>query len=172
MTVLPTLRSILENPPSPNISVGSEVLDSINVQESNESKQTTGNTDTVDDSIDWDITLDSSQIDWDIGTVEESPETEENSSGLGPYEIVNASDIIQNSSNDAIEVAGTSEISWDISVENRQVDVEVVGTSNADLEPRASGPITSAETLDTIHGRSPLLDTEYRSKILDDLFEV
>ncbi|KAM7505527.1 hypothetical protein LguiB_004431 [Lonicera macranthoides] len=172
VSVLPSLRSILENPPSPNISVGSEVLDSINVQESNESKHATGNTDTVDDSIDWDITLDSSQIDWDIGTVEESPETEDNSNGLGPYEMVNASDTIQNSSNDAIEVAGTSEISWDISVENPQVDVEVVGTSNADLKPCASGPVTSTEILDNIHGRSPLLDTEYRSKILDDLFEI
>ncbi|XP_063936822.1 uncharacterized protein LOC108194823 [Daucus carota subsp. sativus] len=55
--------------------------------------------DTVDDGIDWDITLDNSQIDWDIGTVEEA---DDSSNGLASYEIINASDIKHSySQNDA-----------------------------------------------------------------------
>ena len=49
----------------------------------------TGIIDTVDDGIDWDITLDNSQIDWDIGTVEEA---DDSSNGLASYEIINAGD--------------------------------------------------------------------------------
>ncbi|THF94098.1 hypothetical protein TEA_001236 [Camellia sinensis var. sinensis] len=97
-TVLPNLRDIIENPPSLNVSVGSE-------------------------------------IDWDIGTVEE---TEDTGNGLGPYEIANANEFLQNSplNDDGVESDKTllnkkedvvvpevsvSQISWDISVENPQV---------------------------------------------------
>ncbi|CAL5350617.1 unnamed protein product [Camellia sinensis] len=95
-TVLPKLRDIIENPPSLNVSVGSEVLDT---------------------------------IDWDIGTVEE---TEDTGNGLGPYEIVNANEFLQNSplNDDGVESDKTllnkkedvvvpevsvTQISWDIS---------------------------------------------------------
>ncbi|CAL5350619.1 unnamed protein product [Camellia sinensis] len=126
-TVLPKLRDIIENPPSLNVSVGSEVLDTVNVE----------------------ARLDeSNHIDWDIGTVEE---TEDTGNGLGPYEIVNANEFLQNSplNDDGVESDKTllnkkedvvvpevsvTQISWDISVENPQ--------------------------------------TEYRNKILDDLFDI
>lgn len=43
------------------------------------------------DGIDWDIIMDSFQIDWDIGIV---GETDDNVNGLGFYEIVNVSDVL------------------------------------------------------------------------------
>uniref|UniRef100_A0A5B7BA33 CDK5RAP3-like protein n=1 Tax=Davidia involucrata TaxID=16924 RepID=A0A5B7BA33_DAVIN len=186
-TMLPNLRDILEKPPSLNVIVGSEALDSVNVSASlNESSHVTGDMDIAADIIDWDITLESSQIDWDVGTVEE---TEDTSNGLGPYEIVNASEILQNSSpNDGVESDQTSlnkeeddlgpkfsvsEISWDISVENTQVDlIEDAGLSNAVPKPHTSIPNALTETHEITKGRSQLLETEYRNKILDDLFEL
>ncbi|KAF5940538.1 hypothetical protein HYC85_021705 [Camellia sinensis] len=116
-TVLPNLRDIIENPPSLNVSVGSEVLDTVNVE----------------------ARLDeSNHIDWDIGTVEE---TEDTGNGLGPYEIVNANEFLQNSplNDDGVES--------DKTLLNKKEDV-------------------------VVPERSQLLETEYRNKILDDLFEV
>ncbi|CAN4114583.1 unnamed protein product [Withania somnifera] len=144
--------------------------------------QITVETDTAADGIDWDITLDSSQIDFDIGTVEE---TEENGNGLGPYEIVNASDIMASPCNDDVKSHQTSkeegflapevsasEISWDISVDNPQVDMIEEGSPQnnaAELHSLQNNFTTDSVS---IHDRSPLLETEYRNKILDDLFEV
>ncbi|XP_059668492.1 CDK5RAP3-like protein [Cornus florida] len=174
-TVLPNLRDILKNPPSLNVSLGSEVPDSVNVPAHiNESNYATGDMDVAADSIDWDITLESSQIDWDVGTVEE---TEDTGNGLGPYEIVNASEVLQNSSpSDGVgkeeNGLGTgisaSEISWDISVESHQVDL----IEDAGPEPHSSVPNTSTKTQEISKDRSLLLETEYRKKILDDLFEI
>lgn len=187
-TVLPNLRDIIENPPSLNVSVGSEVLDTVNVEARlDESNYVTGEMGVVADIIDWDITVDNSQIDWDIGTVEE---TEDTGNGLGPYEIVNANEFLQNSplNDDGVEpdetllnkkedvvvpVVSVSEISWDISVENPQVHViEDTGLSNAVLESHTSIPNIVTETQEIAQQRSQLLETEYRNKILDDLFEI
>ncbi|CAL5420897.1 unnamed protein product [Camellia sinensis] len=187
-TVLPNLRDIIENPPSLNVSVGSEVLDTVNVEARlDESNYVTGEMGVVADIIDWDITVDNSQIDWDIGTVEE---TEDTGNGLGPYEIVNANEFLQNSplNDDGVESDETllnkkedvvvpevsvSEISWDISVENPQVHViEDTGLSNAVLESHTSIPNIVTETQEIAQQRSQLLETEYRNKILDDLFEI
>ncbi|KAL7194273.1 hypothetical protein ACSBR1_034648 [Camellia fascicularis] len=187
-TVLPNLRDIIENPPSLNVSVGSEVLDTVNVEARlDESNYVTGEMGVVADIIDWDITVDNSQIDWDIGTVEE---TEDTGNGLGPYEIVNANEFLQNSplNDDGVEPDETllnkkedvvvpevsvSEISWDISVENPQVHViEDTGLSSAVLESHTSIPNIVTETQEIAQQRSQLLETEYRNKILDDLFEI
>lgn len=175
--VLPNLRSVCESPPSTDVSISSEVLEVMKAQGGyNGLGQMTVETDIAADGIDWDITLDSSQIDWDIGTVEE---TEENGNGLGPYEIVNASDILPSPRNDSVESHQTaneegfsapevsaSEISWDISVDNPLVVViEEDSSQNNAAELRSLQNNLTAE-------RSPLLETEYRNKILDDLFEV
>ncbi|XP_027067264.1 CDK5RAP3 protein homolog isoform X1 [Coffea arabica] len=184
-TVLPNLREVREKPPSITISVCSEAFDSVVAQPSqSEPNKIAGETDFAADSIDWDITLDSSQIDWDIGTIEE---TEENGNGLGPYEIVNASDLPNSADSEGIELdetglmkeefpapeVATSEISWDISVENPEFNVtEEAGSSGLHSEPSLFTPNTSSEVQGSAKERSPLLETDYRNKILDDLFEV
>lgn len=184
-TVLTNLREVREKPPSLTIAVHSEALDSVTAEPfHSKPNQIVGETDFAADSIDWDITMDSSQIDWDIGTIEE---TEENGNGLGPYEIVNASDLPNASENEGIDShqisltkeefsapeVNVSEISWDISVENPEMNVvEDVGLVGFHDQAQAVIPDTSSEVQDSTKERSPLLDTEYRNKILDDLFEV
>lgn len=186
-TVLPNLRGILENPPSLIVSLGSEVLDTMKVEASvDESNNATGSMDVAADIIDWDITVDSSQIDWDIGTAEE---TEDAGNGLGPYEMVNASEIFPNSSQ--LEGVGSDltltnkeedglvpdvsvlDISWDIGVEHPQVDlIKDAGLSNTVPEYHTPIPGIATENQGISQQKSQLLETEYRNKVLDDLFEV
>ncbi|KAI3830154.1 hypothetical protein L1987_04288 [Smallanthus sonchifolius] len=170
-TVVPNMRDIIENPPNLDVFAASEVLDSVNVLTNpNDPNQLNFEVSPATDSIDWDITLDSSQIDWDIGTVEE-----DNGSGLGPYEIVDASEIPQNSLNDDVtsdEVNRenmVSEISWDITVGHPEVEL-----TQADVFPgeHVSGINVLNESQGVDRVRSRLLETEYRSRILDDLFEI
>ncbi|XP_024031180.1 CDK5RAP3-like protein [Morus notabilis] len=183
-TVLLHLRDIREHPPSLNVSLASEIVDSVNVQ----SKYNELNTDAIvnEDHIDWDISVDSSQIDWDIGTVEE---TEDAGNGLGQYEIVNASEILQSSlPNEAVEsdqipsnkeVDGllaeisVSDIAWDVSVETPQVDViDDVRLTNIGSENQTYVLENLTQPTGTKEERSQLLETEYRNQILDDLYEI
>lgn len=169
--MLTNLKDLREHPPSLDVSVDLEVVDSGNVQDSN---NVTADADANADSIDWDFSVDSSQIDWDIGTVEEA---EDAGNGLGPYEMVNASEILQSSPNEAaqsdlVPEVSVSDISWDISVETPQVDtIDDVNLSNV-VENQTSVLDTSTQTTEIKEGRSQLLETEYRNKILDDLNEV
>ncbi|XP_008241035.1 PREDICTED: CDK5RAP3-like protein [Prunus mume] len=176
LVVLTNLKDLREHPPSLNVPIGSEVVDSGNVQSSNdETNNVKVDVDINADSIDWDFSVDSSQIDWDIGTLEE---TEDTGNGLGPYEMVNASEILQSAPNEAVKSdqipeISVSEISWDISVETPQVDViDDVNFPNVIVDNQTSGLDTSTETTEIKEGRSQLLETEYRNKILDDLNEV
>ncbi|CAH9105604.1 unnamed protein product [Cuscuta epithymum] len=155
--VLQNLRGAREKSPSLNVFVSSEIHDAETVQTSHHGvSHAIADADSAADGIDWDITLDSSQIDWDIGTTVE--ETEENGNGFGPYEIVNAIDT----------EAPVSEISWDINVDNPQVDV----VTEVNLLNSLSHVNASTDAYITGSERSPLLETEYRNGILDDLFEV
>ncbi|KAL5545498.1 hypothetical protein UlMin_005185 [Ulmus minor] len=175
LTVLSNLRDIREHPPSLNVSVASE----INFQSSYD--ETNRDSEVNVDNIDWDISVDSAQIDWDIGTVEE---TEDTSNGLGPYEIVNASEYLQpnesvesdqNRTNKDVDnqLPEMSDISWDISVETPQVDViDDVSLPNIDLENPTQVLENFNQTAGTNEGRSQLLETDYRNKILDDLYEI
>ncbi|KAK9986669.1 hypothetical protein SO802_031620 [Lithocarpus litseifolius] len=185
--VLPNLRDIREHPPSLHVSVGSEIDNSVNTQSSyNEPDLLRADVDVAADNIDWDISVDSSQIDWDIGTVEE---TDDNGNGLGPYEIINASEVLQDPSpNEVVESDRTSldkvelglhpeisvsEISWDVSVDTPQVDViDDVSLPNVGLDKQTFVPDTSSQMPEMNEERSKLLETEYRNKILDDLHEV
>lgn len=182
VSVVPNLRNFIENPPSVGVSVGSDFVVSTNaVSNLNEQIDTFGTMSTGADGIDWDITLDSSQIDWDIGTVEE---TDDAANGLGPYEIINAKDVLEDSSAYENEKFGqaapsgggsidveVSEISWDVSAGDPQLEVkEDSDTHNA--EEAQTSTLNASDDAQVSGDRSPLLETEYRNKILDDLFEV
>ncbi|XP_022742231.1 CDK5RAP3-like protein isoform X2 [Durio zibethinus] len=187
LAVLPNLKDIRENHPSLNVSAASEILDLENTQLSyNEISLVKGDVDVNTDTIDWDISVDGAQIDWDIGTLEE---TDDGGNGLGPYEIVNASEILQNAlPNEAADSDKTplqnteyypateisvSDLSWDISVETPQVDViDDAGLPNIQLENQTYVPDSLPSTQGTKEERSQLLETEYRNKILDDLYEM
>ena len=66
-----------------------------------------------------------------------------------------------------------SDISWDISVETPQVDViDDVSLPNIQLENQTYAPDSLPLIRGTREERSQLLETEYRNKILDDLYEV
>ncbi|XP_073143902.1 CDK5RAP3 protein homolog [Henckelia pumila] len=171
--VLTNLQHLRENPPSLHVSASPEVIASFNAQAfHHEPAVIAGSADILSDSIDWDITLESSQIDWDIGTVEE---IEDNGNGLGPYEIVNASDISPNSqvapnadSSGAPDVS-VKEMSWDVSAENSQFGGAT--EPNVSMESGTRHHHHKTEEPGNNHKRSPLMETEYRNKILDDLFE-
>lgn len=187
VAVLLNLKDVRENPPSLDISASSETLDLENTQlSSNEKNLVKGDIDVNTETIDWDISVDSAQIDWDIDTLEE---TDDGGNGLGPYEMVNASEILQNSSlNQAADSDKTplqqaednpppeisvSDISWDISVETPQVDViDDVSLPNIQLENQTYAKDSLPLSQGTKEERSQLLETEYRNKILDDLYEV
>ncbi|KAI5396610.1 hypothetical protein KIW84_062710 [Lathyrus oleraceus] len=179
--VLQNLRNVRENPPSLNIAVDSEVINIVGVHSSDkETNPVVGCVEVAAPDIDWDISVESSQIDWDIGTVEE---TEDSGNGMGPFEIINASEAIQTSSSTEDvesdptisneELGAHADICWDISVESAQVDViDNANASNA--VPDNQTPLSDALSQLTVNkeGRSQLLDTEYRNKILDDLYEM
>lgn len=182
--MLLNLWSVRENPPSLKVYAVSGILDSVNMQSSfGESHHLTGE---VADEIDWDISVDNSQIDWDIGTVEEF---DDSGNGLGPYEIVDASEVLESSSprneiklgqnpvsteeDVKIPDTSTSEICGDVSIENPHVDaIHGAVVPNDVLKNQASVSIAPAPIPKAEEGRSQLLDTEYRNKILDDLYEV
>lgn len=186
-SVLLNLKDIRGNPPSLDVCADPVILDSSNIQlDLDESNHERGDMDVAANNIDWDISVDGADIDWDIGTVEE---TDDGGNGLGPYEIVNASDISQNSSqNEAVESGETplkkeeenvhteisvSEICWGISVETPQVDaINDTNLVNMGLENQTYVLDTITHTPGMKEGRSQLLDTEYRNKILDDLYEI
>ncbi|XP_078438671.1 CDK5RAP3 protein homolog [Wolffia australiana] len=178
--VLTNLKRLHEDPPSLNVSVSAYVLDSL--KESGKLNSAPLNSVESTDGIDWNISADASQIDWDI--VEE--QTEESTNVFGSYEIINptgytehsekindlALDLDSNSQKEEVLGIGTSksEICWDIGVEDSHIDVlEDAGQQEA---PR----VEATETLDLsevgVGERSQLLDTEYRNSILDDLFEL
>ncbi|GAA0167350.1 hypothetical protein LIER_22304 [Lithospermum erythrorhizon] len=172
--VLSNIKDVRKKPPSLNVFASSEVFSSADENTGKSEVDANPTEMSVLPDIDWDITLDSSQIDWDIGTVEA---TEENGNGLGPYEIVNASDV-PHSQNDVnkeetlVHEVSVSDIRWDISLENPQ-EGEVKETSLTALAAEPHQIILDASEIEeAVSQRSLLLDTEYRNKILDDLFEV
>lgn len=139
---------------------------------------TVGTMDAAADSIKWDISVENPEIDWDIGTVEEA---EDNGNGLGPYEMVDASDVNGASGHGETQQSNVTEdvvqepfeISWDVTVETPQVDVIDDGNgSGVAKEALMSAMYPAVHTTDVKELRSQLLETEYRNKILDDLYEV
>lgn len=163
--VLQNLRMLHECPPPLNVSVSSEVQNLLK-DLPNREQPYIPDADASIDGIDWNITTDDTQIDWDIGEVEQ---TEEFGDGFGSYEIVDAKIDLQDSDNGNGVLSGTSDsdICWDVSIENPQVDLSKV-VSGTDLSK--STEIADSQVLD--QERSQLLETEYRNRILDDLLEI
>lgn len=187
--VLQNMRELLENSPSLNISLSTEghecANDPSNIEPSfPQTEDLVADVDTAADNIDWDICVDSSQIDWEIGPVEET----ENGNGFGPYEIINSDEAMHttmaddNMGSDHSLVnkvegesgeASKSEILWDISIEKSQLDsVEGTVLPDANSVSQIAMPAVSTRSVGVKEERSPLLDTEYRNRILDDLFEL
>ncbi|MED6184799.1 hypothetical protein PIB30_050956 [Stylosanthes scabra] len=174
ITVLQNLRNMRENPPSLNVSVESEINHVAVHSSNNELDPSASNVEVAIPDIDWDISVDSSQIDWDIGTVEETDDT---GNGLGPYEIINASDAMQTApAAEDVRSDPTNQelgICWDISVETPQVDViDDINAQTSVVDSQASLPDTLSQLTENKDERSQLLNTEYRNKILDDIYEL
>ncbi|RZS15530.1 hypothetical protein BHM03_00047375 [Ensete ventricosum] len=120
--------------------------------------------------IDWNISVDDTQIDWDIGAVDQ---LEESGNSFGSYEIIdynvdlkdseNGKDLLYDntSSKTAVGVvpeASESEICWDISLENHQVDMledAVVPDARID-KPNP----TETSQPESFEERSQLLETD------------
>ncbi|XP_010928446.1 CDK5RAP3 protein homolog isoform X2 [Elaeis guineensis] len=187
--VLQNLRHLLENPPSLSVSVSPEVQNSLNdLSKPDSSYPVPGmqlpDTNLATDGIDWNVLVDDTQIDWDIGAVEQP---EESGSGIGSYEIIDSNNIdLRGSENGNGVVAdqmslnriegvasrtSESEICWDIIIENPQVDALDV-PADAGKESQLLGPTESSHHQSLVAERSQFLETEYRNKILDDLFEI
>ncbi|XP_057783246.1 CDK5RAP3-like protein [Salvia miltiorrhiza] len=184
--VLPNLIDIRLNPPSLNVFVSPEVFGVVTteVRHDESALMAGGEADIAADSIDWDIALGSSDIDWDIGAVE----SEDNGNGLGPYEIVSAIDampnsphkdgaethqVVENMEGTTAQDVSLSGIDWDISVENPLVGgAEGSVVTSTPAESGSSNHYSNAEATGSSQEKCQLLETEYRNKILDDLFEV
>lgn len=187
--VLPNLKQLHENPPSVNVLLSQEVQNSL-IDLSHVDNPMTGehipDTDIAVGGIDWNISVDDTQIDWDIGAMEQ---TEVSADGFGSYEMIDSktdfrdSDnghgmLSDNSSFNKVEdgqISGTSdsEICWDISIENPSVNTIQEATMADSLSvTNLSRPIESSEPQTSNEQRSQLLETEYRNKILDDLLEI
>ncbi|KAL5976053.1 hypothetical protein ACLOJK_020383 [Asimina triloba] len=181
--VLQNLRVLHQNPPSLNISVCPEVLDSLK----DPSKSNVNQVAVVDvpTDIDWDISVDNVEIDWEIDAI---GQTDETNNEFGTYEMVNPNDDFNVSVADNgmesdpsvkrfeggdLEESSKSEMCWDVSVENPQVEVvQNIALPEKNQETQACIPDAVLQTPNISEERSQLLETEYRNKILDDLFEL
>lgn len=114
------------------------------------------------DGIDWNITMDETQIDWDIGAVEE--QSEESGNMLTAHEISDSN--VEQGDQLSEKVEG---INWDVGIEDLTVEMESQ-VQDATIEEHVH---VLVETGASGHEeRSQLLETDYRNKVLDDLFEV
>lgn len=183
--MLENLRHLHENPPSLYVSMSAEVQNSLSDMSTSDVHVSAGTPmDTIlpMGGIDWNISVDDTQIDWDVDAVEQ---LEESGNSFGSYEIIdynvdlkdseNGKDLLYDNTSSkktegVVPEASESEICWDISLENPQVDmledavVPVVGIDKPNP--------TETSQSESFEERSQLLETEYRNKILDDLFEV
>ncbi|KAI4341259.1 hypothetical protein MLD38_026003 [Melastoma candidum] len=175
--VLSHVIDIRENPPTLSIYAASDLSEFAQVHDGLDESMG-GIVEATTESIDWEISVENPVIDWDVGTMEEA---EDNGNGLGPYEMVNASDVngaaghgeIPQSNATEDVVQEPSEISWDVTVETPQVDVIDDGEGSCvGRETLTSAMHPAMQTTDVKEERSQLLETEYRNKILDDLYEI
>lgn len=133
--------------------------------------------------IDWDIPLGDTQIDWDV------EQNEVSGDGFGSYEIIDShKELDESETGDSlvsdnntppnvleariVPVATETEISWDISIENPQMDAAEHLAPSSSQEVQQMDPVVLSPPHYLDEDRSQFLDSEYRNKILDDLYEV
>lgn len=188
VVVLQALKNLLENPPSLSITVSLEVQNSLLNQSNLPSAyimavEGSPDIDVTAGGIDWDISLSDTQIDWDVDQNEVSGD------GFGSYEIIDAhKDLDESETGDnlvsdnytslnvldagIVSGAAEAEISWDISIENRKMDAAEHFTPGSSQEVQQMDPVVLSSLHYLEEDRSQFLDSEYRNKILDDLFEL
>lgn len=188
-TVLHNLRHLHEDPPSLHVSMSAEVQNSIcDISMPGIGHSLTGGLVDADLSmggIDWNISVDDTQIDWDIGTDER---VEESGNGFGSYEIIDYDVDLKEYENDkplldaeasskkedqvVVSETSGSEICLDISLESSQVSVvEDAAVPDAGTQFQLN-PTEKSQHQSLDGERSQLLETDYRNNLLDDLFEV
>ncbi|KAH0462625.1 hypothetical protein IEQ34_010200 [Dendrobium chrysotoxum] len=189
VVVLQALRNLHQNPPSLNISMSLEVQNSLHTPSNLCSThpmavEGSPDIDVATGDIDWDISLGDTQIDWDI------EQNELTGDEFGLCEIIDAhkelqvsetGDGVVSDNNTPLKVleagivsgVAETEICWDISIENPQMDAsEHFAPPSSSQEVQQIDPVAPCIPQSLEEERSQLLDTEYRNKILDDLFEL
>ncbi|CAN6440427.1 unnamed protein product [Victoria cruziana] len=182
--VLSNLRNLQTNPPSLNISVDPEIVESEVQVDRSYSLQIMEKQEHDVADIDWNITLDSTGIDWEIGLVHQAVDSE---APFGSNETVNSEENFHKLlSNGDIKTLHSSpielvrgiggqcpaqEVQWDINIENTPVEM-LDGIPNADQKHKISDLSACTINMTQEEPRSKLLETEYRNRLLDDLFEI
>jgi hypothetical protein len=171
--VLHNLKQLQDNPPSLYVSVWTEVESSLKETSKfhDSSVSAAGQIDSTTTAfdIDWDISVDSNGIDWDIGSVEQP--AKESGDGFGSYEIIDANIELAGSLNYDVSVSDNpsenkeSEICWDITPDSFEENVHE--DTNIEISPTELG-----QSQMLAEDRSWLLEKEYRNDILDDLLQV
>lgn len=191
--VLPSLRDLRDNPPVLDVFSNSEVAATA-VPLTNKEQGKTFEAEVSSNDIDWNINTtadENAEIDWEIGTIEQS-ETFGNDNVKQTLQPVNEKmefvlhdDAVEggfqslDNKDDGIdwnvEDAGVSEptqseICWDISIEDASVALSAEPMEQESSVNHLSNFPEATEN--GKHPSSPFLDTEYRIKLLDDLFEL
>jgi CDK5 regulatory subunit-associated protein 3 len=142
------------------VSVCAEVQNSL-VENSNPNPNPNLDLSSSIDGINWNITMDETQIDWDVGAVEE--QSEESGNMLTAH-VISDSNVEGDQSSDKIEG-----INWNVGIENLTVEMESQA-QDATIEEHVYELVETGTS--GLEERSQLLETDYRNNVLDDLFEV
>lgn len=175
-SVLPKLKDLQANPPSLHVSVYNEIKSSLG--EAPKSPGFTVSAGEIDsnvaaaDDIDWDISVDTNEIDWDIGAVEQPGE--ESGDGFGSYEIIDANIELAGSENYNVGVSDKSMNKEDLASSESGICWDITADSSEEIASiqNASSVLEQSQSQMIAEDRSLLLEKEYRNNILDDLLEV
>ncbi|AQL03385.1 CDK5RAP3-like protein [Zea mays] len=175
-SVLPKLKDLQANPPSLHVSVYNEIKSSLG--EASKSPGFTVIAGEIDsnvaaaDDIDWDISVDTNEIDWDIGAVEQPGE--ESGDGFGSYEIIDANIELAGSENYNVGVSDKSMNKEDLASSESGICWDITADSSEEIASiqNASSVLEQSQSQMIAEDRSLLLEKEYRNNILDDLLEV
>lgn len=173
--MLHKLKELQANPPSLHVSVYNEIKSSPG--EATKSHGSTVSAGQIDsyipaDYIDWDISTDTNDIDWDIGAVEQP--VEESGDGFGSYEIIDTNIELADSENCSVSVSDKSLNKEDLASPESGICWDVTADSSDDIASIQNAPseLDQSQSQMVSEDRSRLLEKEYRNDILDDLLEV